>query len=372
MMKYDQVKILVCFLAVLVMAATVQASEKPKTISAKSKAVRNKIDLHSPSGCSHIYGFNYQPSWGYNGVTVWGEKFDAKRYRKELTIGKKHFPKMNAVRIWLSWSAYRKNPERAIRQFQQAVDICGDLDLLVMPIIFNRWHGNPSWDRVKNREILSDFEPTFAPFIRDLVTPTKGDKRILAWDLCNEPFFFHRPPGKDETPLPKETREAVELKWLTNIHRVVKACDPDALICIGNMNGLNHIESTAPLQDILTVHFYYPIFKFPYKKHPPDMKDSGLKIERVEKTIEIAKRHKKPLLCTECCWGSQYDDDRANFIVRKNLEMLTKYKIGFFPHALWTSGVADLHKYKEGLYMPFILEDGSIRPGHEIYNEFTK
>jgi len=62
-----------------------------KGISAAAQTVRDKINLKASDGCSHIYGFNYQPSWGSNGVTVWGEKFDPKKYREELASGKKYF-----------------------------------------------------------------------------------------------------------------------------------------------------------------------------------------------------------------------------------------------------------------------------------------
>lgn len=210
-----------------------------KGLSAAAKTVRDKINLKASDGCSHIYGFNYQPSWGSNGVTVWGDKFDPKKYREELASGKKYFPKMNAVRIWLSWSAYRADPARLVRQFQQAVEICGELDLLVVPVMFNRWVGNPVWDVVADPEMAADFDATFVPYIRDLVGPLKGDSRILAWDLCNEP------------PL-----RGGELPWLGNIHKAVKKIDPDAWTCIGTVT-VEQTKACAPYQDILTPHLYF-------------------------------------------------------------------------------------------------------------------
>ena len=328
----------------------VQAADQPGCISDASKAVRDKIDLKSPQGCSHIFGFNYQPSWGHNGLTVWGEKFDAKRYREELAAGKRYFPKFNAVRIWLSWSAYRENPEQFVRNFQQAVDICGELDLLVLPILFNRWTGNPLWDRVQNREILADFETTFSPFIEAIVTPMKGDLRILAWDLCNEPYL--RGAGDEAAPVSPE----VETEWLGKVHRAVKQRDPEALICIGTCPSMTHLTRCSHLQDILTPHLYVPLCA----QQPI-----------VTNSFEEAKKLGRPMMSTECCWGSPDDAKRVE-IIRENLTLLKQYKIAFFPHALWTSGVADLHKYEHGLYMPFILSNGSLRPGHEVYNEFTQ
>jgi hypothetical protein len=318
------------------------AADPAKHISAASKAVRDQINLKSPDGCSHIYGFNYQPSWGHNGVTVWGEKFDAKKYREELALGKKYFPKFNAVRMWLSWSAYRANPERFIRNFQQAIDICGELDLLVVPVIFNRWVGKPLWDRVEDPEIAAPFDATFAPFIRALVEPMKSDLRILAWDLCNEPPC-----------------SAVELQWLGNVHKAVKQIDGEALTCIGTVT-MEQTTACAPYEDILTPHLYLNI--------------DCIK-NNVQPYCELAKSAGKPIMSSECCWGSLDDAEHVK-IVRHDLGVLKQHKIGFFPHALFESPVADLHRPQYGPvdspgYMAFINMDGSLRTGHDVYNEFT-
>jgi len=316
-------------------------------ISAAAKTVRDKINLKASDGCSHIYGFNYQPSWGSNGVTVWGEKFDPKKYREELASGKKYFPKMNAVRIWLSWSSYRADPARFVRQFQQAVEICGELDLLVVPVMFNRWVGNPVWDVVADPEMAADFDATFVPYIRDVVGPLKGDGRILAWDLCNEP------------PL-----RGGELQWLGNIQKAVKKIDPDAWTCIGTVT-VEQTKTCAPYQDILTPHLYfggYPDFgEYPGCEYA--------------KYVQLAKDVAKPLISTECCWGSLDDGVRVKRI-RDELGALKKYKIGFFPHALYESYVADLHRPQYGFvdkpgYMAFINMDGTLRSGHDVYNAFT-
>jgi hypothetical protein len=342
----------------VVIASKATAADAAKGISATSKAVRDTINLKAPDGCSHINGFNYQPSWGHNGLTVWGEKFDAKKYREELAAGKKYFPKFNAVRVWLSWSAYRANPEPCIRNFQQAIDICGELDLLVVPVIFNRWISTLLWEYVENREEAADFDATFGPFIKSLVVPMKGDLRILAWDLCNEPLG-------DRTTL------EIETLWLSKVREAVKQCDPAALVCIGTMPGVEHLTRTGHLQDILTPHLYVPLYDFPPKTIPAKLEDNRVPVSCIAESFELAKKLGKPMMSTECCWGAEDHAERAG-IVRINLQALKQYKIGFFPHALYTSGVADLHKYKDGLYMPFILEDGSLRPGHDVYNEFAQ
>lgn len=346
------------FAAALWVASMVASAEQTtQKISAASKTVRDMIDLKAADGCKHIYGFNYQPSWGNNGLTVWGDAFDIAKYRAELTAGKKYFSKMNAVRIWLSWSAYRKDPERVVRRFQEAVDVCGALDLLAMPVLFNRWPGG--WDEVTNHEVLApDFDAVFGPYIRALVLPLKGDQRILAWDLCNEPYA--------QNPFPDE----VAIPWLFRIREAVKQADRAAWVCIGN-HDFRTTERTALFQDIVTPHIYLPSYGSEYKdsaKIPAPLPQGA---GTADQYVALGQRLRKPVLCSECCWGAwdTGDAERVRYI-RYNLQVLKERGIGFFPHALWTSGVTDLHK--GGLNMPFILEDGSLRPGHGVFNEFTK
>jgi hypothetical protein len=86
----------------------------------------------------------------------------------------------------------------------------------------------------------------------------------------------------------------------------------------------------------------------------------------------------RPVLATETCWGSASDSTRAE-IVRDTLDVLRRHKIGYLPHALMESGVADLHLPTPDEHwtsstlnpasMAFILRDGTLRPGHDAYND---
>src|ERR1700691_5135464 len=51
-----------------------------------------------------IRGFNYQPSWGSNGLEIW-RRFDGALMDVELARGKRYFPGIHAIRLWLSWDA---------------------------------------------------------------------------------------------------------------------------------------------------------------------------------------------------------------------------------------------------------------------------
>lgn len=70
------------------------------------------------------------------------------------------------------------------------------------------------------------------------------------------------------------------------------------------------------------------------------------------------------------------DDARRVAIIQADLETLQQQDVGFLAHALHESYVADLHRPRYGIissaeYMAFIHMDGSLRPGHDLFNRFT-
>ena len=97
--------------------------------------------------------------------------------------------------------------------------------------------------------------------------------------------------------------------------------------------------------------------------------------KKVAQYVEEAKRNGKPLITSECCWGSLDDKHRAE-LIKDALTVFAKYGIGFVAHALQYCGCADLHDPCDGRVSPeignlcFIRKDGTLRPYHEIYNEF--
>lgn len=88
---------------------------------------------------SKVRGFNYQPSYGSSGFELW-QKFDATVINRELGLGKRCFPGMNAIRFWLSWDSFLRDPKRFTLNFDKALATAQQYGLAVMPVLFNRWH----------------------------------------------------------------------------------------------------------------------------------------------------------------------------------------------------------------------------------------
>ena len=94
----------------------------------------------------------------------------------------------------------------------------------------------------------------------------------------------------------------------------------------------------------------------------------------LDKCVAIAERAGKELIANETVWGAR-DDATHVEVMRYTLAQLTQRGIGFTVHALHHSLVADLHRDEWGPvgrpeWLHFIEADGSLRPGHEAFNEF--
>ena len=317
---------------------------------------------------AQVRGFNYQPSYGSTSFENW-LYFKPEIVELELRRGKCYFPKMNTIRLWLSWDAFIRNPASFKSNFECSLSIADRLGLKVMPILFNRWHDvaldcggiyvdhfMPQWNWVY-QDNLFDF------FLEKVVGEHTADNRILAWDICNEPFSYGQPPEKMKKVA---QAELIWLKRMSDICRQLGAEQPIG-ISIHPGHGRKGIELIEPLCDLLMVHPYYTA-----DDHNEEAKDKYR--ELLDIYVDFRKQSGKPMLVTETCWGSLDDAWRvAN--IRYTLSELKQRELGFIVHALHHSRVADLHGPETGPVgvpgnLAFINEDGTIRSGHEAFNDY--
>lgn len=317
---------------------------------------------------STIRGFNYQPSYGSSGLELW-QNFDPAIINQELGRSKKYFPKMNAIRLMLSWDAFKRNPDRFSSNFDAALGIAAKHGLVVMPVLFNRWHdtvldyGGIYIDHFLPRASWVQEENMFLPYLEAVVGKHAADPRVFAWDICNEPFSYSC--AQDEIP---DIAKA-EYTWLEETYNTCKQLGAQAPVTVGIV-GIHHgqgregNQQIEPISDILSIH--------PYWRPPHDKTDHE---KSLDECVAFAARVKKPLLATETCWGA-LDDEKRVEIIRYTLGELKKRGIGWLAYLLNHSLIADAHRPEFGPVQPrvgnlsFIEADGSLRPGHEVFNEF--
>ncbi len=340
--------------------------------------------------CVDIHGFNYDGSWGTSGLDLW-QHHDHGTMAIEIARGKRYFPRWNVARWWLSEQAFQRNPNRFLANFAAGLALFAQHEILVIPLLFNRWrdpvcdfggvaleHIVPSLSNMGAHgaqdlfayaatppRLQAPIERLHLAYLEAVVGAHKNDSRIFAWDLCNEPLMG---PYVDDADSPVRV---AELRWLIWIYQSGKRIGATQPLTIGNYPHPTAEELTEPISDFISIHPYY-IWNTP---------DLGLPVATkaqyeayLDSRVAFAQRQGKELLATETVWGA-IDDAKHVEIMRYTLGELKRRGIGFVVHALQHSLVADLHYpaygpvgFPETLH--FINPDGSLRPGHEAFNEF--
>jgi len=309
-----------------------------------------------------VRGFNYQPSYGSSGFELW-RRFDAGVIRRELELGKRYFPAMNAIRLWLTHDAWVRDHARFEADFDTALAIASDLGLLVMPVLFNRWHdaaldyGGIYLDHFLPGSSWVQGVDQLSAFTEAIVGAHARDPRIFSWDLCNEPFAY----GCDPDTIPNIT--SAEQSWLERMAGICRAAGATAPITVGVHQGGDCLRRVEPISDLLSIH--------PYATNLEDVAGYEAALDGF---VEFAASVGKPILATETIWGST-DDARRVQTIHYTLGQLKSRKIGWLAYLLHHSLIADAHREEFGPMggpgnLSFIEADDTLRPGHDAFNEY--
>jgi hypothetical protein len=343
---------------------------------------------------NRAHGFNYDGSWGSSGLDLWLHH-DHGAMSLEVARGKAYFPGWNLARWWLSQEAFQRNPARFLENFEAGLRIFASHGIAVMPVLLNRWRDplcdfggvpldhiipglssyclggayqtmdRPAWTQEGSGALGHDAENIFRAYLDAVVGSHAEDARIAAWDLCNEPLMG---PYVNDADSPIREGELRWLRWVSDVCRANSASQP---LTIGNYNSLEAIRLTEPLSDFISFHPYY-IPNWGDRSTSTKPRFEGFLDEVVAFAGRVGKPH---LLASEAVWGSNDDEEHVDFI-RHTLTELSSRDIGYLVHALNHSLVADLHAAEYGPVgrpgrLEFINADGTLRPGHEVFNEFA-
>jgi endo-1,4-beta-mannosidase len=232
-----------------------------------------------------ITGANFLPSTAINQLEMWQrETFDTATISREL--GWAHNIGFNTMRVFLhsvAWKADRDGFKKRMDQFLQIADRHHIEALFVFfddcwnkiplagkqPIPKPGIH-NSGWVQDPGQPASSDTAnfPLLETYVKDVMTTFAHDKRILLWDLYNEPGNS----GKRDSSLP----------LLKKVFQWAREVNPDQPISVGlwawdfeNLNAFQLLNS-----DVITYHDY---------EEP----------QWHRRVIELLKASGKPLICTE-------------------------------------------------------------------------
>jgi hypothetical protein len=259
-----------------------------------------------------LFGCNFVPSTAVNDTEMWqAETFDPKTMDRELAwaqgLG------YNSCRVFIQYIVWRQDPTGFVNRFDRFLAIAEKHKISVTPVLFDdcafdagrdpylgrqddpvpgtsnaRWVPSPGLKLVTDESAW----PEIGKYVKDIVARYGTDKRIVLWDLYNEPG--NSGMGNKSLPLV----EAV-FDWA----RQAKASQP---LTIGVWGGPKEIsDKQIELSDVISFHHYG-------------------NYDSMKNRVADLKKFNRPVICTE--WmartlGSKYETE---------LPLLQQEKVGCY------------------------------------------
>jgi hypothetical protein len=264
------------------------------------------------AGCAtdlaSIRGANYVPSYASTSVAAW-TRFQPDVIERELGYAQRL--NLNAVRVFLQYVSYEANPKGFLSHLDRFVDIADRHGLRTMFVLFDScfgkepaldqadskmWLNNPGYSR-----IAADDWSKLETYVRDVVTRFAGDRRVLMWDVMNEPMA-------DFEHVTRAERDRI-WKFCRRFCAFVKGIDAGHPITVGHAT-VDYLPRTADLVDVLSVHSY--------AAHEDWLQ------EDLDLALGVGRECGKPVIVSEFgnpAAGQKYD---------MGLDVIEKNRLGFF------------------------------------------
>ena len=249
-----------------------------------------------------LVGANYNPASAINQLEMWqADTFDPKAIDRELGwaagIG------MNTMRVYLHDLLWQQDSAGFLKRLDAFLAIADKHGIRTMFVLFDSvWDPNPAlgkqrdpkpgvhnsgWMQAPGAAALKDpaQHARLEAYVKGVVGAFATDRRVLAWDLWNEPDNMNGSSyGKQEPP----DKIALVLALLPKTFAWARAAKPTQPLTSGVWQGdwstEEKMSPTARLQiaesDVVSFHNY----------------DAAAELE---KRIGWLKRYNRPLLCTE-------------------------------------------------------------------------
>jgi len=230
-------------------------------------------------------GANFIPSTAINQLEMWqAATFDAKTIDKELgwaeNIG------FNTMRVFLHSVAYGQDPKGFKSRMGQYLTIANKHHIHTIFVFFDDcWNPNPKPGKqpdpkpgvhnsgwVQDPGVREVTDPkqfaVLKAYLTDVMGSFKHDKRIILWDLYNEPG--------------NSNKLDTSYNLLTKVFAWARTVNPDQPLTAGLWNwGFEKLNTFQALNsDVLTYH--------QYEEAPAH-----------ERLIQLLKTHGRPMICTE-------------------------------------------------------------------------
>ena len=299
-----------------------------------------------------IRGCNYLPRTAVNMTEMWqAETFDPNTIDQELVWAED--AGYNSLRVFLQYLVWKDDPEGFKKRIDEFLTIAYKRGIGTMLIFFcdcafagrepylgkqddpvpgvhnSGWVPSPGLKRVTDRAVWHDLEK----YVKDIVGAFGNDKRVLIWDLYNEPGNSNM--GEKSLHLAEAA-----FAW-------ARATNPSQPLTIGVWADFQSSMSMhlIELSDVVSFHAYDDV-------------------DAVKSKIEICQAFGKPLICTE--WLRRQVGNTFATI----LPVFAEYNVGWYHWGLVAGRTQTYMPWgsKKGDAMPTLWQHDVFHPDGKLYD----
>lgn len=252
-----------------------------------------------------MVGANYIPASAINQLEMWNaDSFDPVRIDRELGWAKSQFG-MNVMRVYLHDLLHKEDAEGLKQRMETFLAIAARHDIRILFVLFDScWNPDPvtgrqhppipgvhnsGWVQSPSRTALTDpaQDARLQRYVEDIVGHFANDRRIVAWDVWNEPDNNGGGSYNDEQLADEQARIEALLPRVFQWARSRRPTQPlTSGVWIGedwspgsaSLTGIQRIQLAQ--SDIITFHNY----EWP---------------EQFERRIAQLRPYGRPIVCTE-------------------------------------------------------------------------
>lgn len=248
-----------------------------------------------------LVGSNFIPSTAINELEMWqADSFDLPTIDREL--GWAESLGMNTMRVFLHNLLWQQDSAGFLNRMDQFLTVAEKHHVRIMFVLLDSvWDPNPrlgkqreprphvhnsGWLQAPGAEVLKDesrWDRDLKPYIVGVISHFRDDKRVVIWDLMNEPDNDSSQYKDKELP----NKAEVALRLLQREWKWARSASPSQPLTSGVWKGDwsdGGLSAMARFQlensDVITFHCY----------DPPDA---------MKKRIASLRRFHRPVICTE-------------------------------------------------------------------------
>jgi hypothetical protein len=251
-----------------------------------------------------LVGCNFLPSNAINQLEMWQpETFDPTTIDREL--GYAQSLGFNTVRVFLHNLPWHDDRDAFLKDIDKFLEIAAKHKIRPLIVFFDGvWDPDPQsgkqnrpragvhnsgWVQSPGRIVLADDakQDALESYVTDVLKRYAKDKRVLAWDLFNEPDNLN---GNSYGPLELKNKDALAARLVRETFKWAREVAPSQPLTVGlwgpaphwdEVNTLNKVHQAAvELSDVISFHDYG-------------------KLDFMNGHIHQLRSYKRPLICTE-------------------------------------------------------------------------